>query len=67
MPNKHILEGFQCPKCNSEGPFQIEITTTFLVYDSGVDEQTGDNEWSETSWCRCEECGQRGTVATFRI
>jgi len=64
-PNKNCLEGMQCPKCRSFGPFQIEITTIMMVDDEGVDEQCGDNEWNDESYCQCTDCDNSGTVATF--
>lgn len=64
-PNEGVLEGMKCPKCGSFGPFQIEITTVMIVNDEGVDEQCGDNEWNDESYCQCLDCDNSGTVATF--
>lgn len=68
-PNDECLEGMRCPNPDCDdpfGPFIIEITTTVEVSDEGVGEQTGDNEWSEESYCQCDECGHTGTVKDFR-
>jgi len=66
MPNVNVLAGMRCPNsaCQSEGPFRIECTTIFLVYDEGTDEQ-GDTAWSGESFCACHDCGTEGTVADF--
>jgi len=55
-----------CPKCGSEGPFRIEATSVFFVYDDGA-ESYEDVEWADESFCGCEECSHEGTVGTFTI
>lgn len=64
MPNTGCLEGFCCPECGSEGPFDIEITTTARVYDSGACDTT-DHEWDDDSPCECVECGHAARVEDF--
>jgi hypothetical protein len=63
--NTNVLQGMRCPECGSLGPFRIEIITTALVFDSGV-EDMGDNEWDNESACECIECGYDGIVRDYR-
>ena len=67
MSNTNCLQGMKCPKCDSEGPFEIEISSIFLVSDEGVGEQLGDNEWTLQSYCGCRDCPHFGTVGSFKI
>ena len=67
MANTNCLEGMACPKCQSEGPFKIEITTWMMVYDDGTDYQGGDTEWESESACGCAVCGYVATVKEFEI
>ena len=66
MANTNCLEGMCCPKCESEGPFDIEAKSLFLeVTDDGTN-FSEDVEWDDESFCRCCECGREGTVADVR-
>ena len=64
-PNTNCLEGMQCPKCESFGPFNIRISQIAEVNDDGVEDAHGDNEWDDESYCQCIECGESGTVKEF--
>ncbi len=64
--NTNCLEGFRCPKCGSLEPFFIEAKVVVKVYDSGTEEQEGDTEWDNASYCRCGNCDIIGDVADFR-
>ena len=64
MPNTNCLEGMRCPKCGSEGPFDIEASAVFRVYDSGTDEFF-DVSWEKTSPCVCIDCGHEALVCDF--
>ena len=66
MANTNVLEGMACPKCGSEGPFNILITALATVYDDGTDEQF-DTEWDEDSRCDCIACGYSGKVWNFEV
>ena len=66
MANSNCLEGLRCPECGSEEPLKIEVKVMATVYDSGVDETSGDTEWNETSYCECGECTYHGIVKNFR-
>jgi hypothetical protein len=70
MPNTNCLQGMQCPKCKSLEPFAIEVTTTFRVFDEGTEDQIGDTNWDEDSYCECCECCEcvfTGTVKDFTV
>ena len=65
IPGENCLEGMRCPNCGSYGPFLIEIKTTALVCDDGIEEY-GDAEWDADSWCTCQECMDSRKVFRFR-
>ena len=65
MANTGCLEGMNCPKCGSEGPFAIEMSCFGVVYDNGI-EDTQDFEWDDTNYCHCKDCGYDGTVRDFK-
>ena len=66
MPNTNCLKGMACPKCNSEGPFGIEITLVVEFSDDGSDPfPEGDSEWDDESYCECRSCSFSGTVGDF--
>jgi len=64
--NTNCLEGVRCPKCGSREPFVIDIETQAQVWDAGVEDIVGDNEWNNDSGIRCIECGHTGTVGEFQ-
>ena len=66
-PNTNCLEGMKCPNgaCGSFGPFQIEISRTVMVFDSGTGDDASDTNWDDDSWCHCPECGHTATVKDF--
>jgi len=64
--NTNCLEGFRCPKCGSLEPFYIETNIVVKVYDSGTEEQEGDTEWDDDSYCRCGTCDFAGDVEDFK-
>ena len=66
MPNTNILEGMQCPKCKSFGPFWIAASAMFLVYDDGVDEHT-DTQWGKITYCQCANCEFAATARGFGL
>ena len=67
-PNTNCLEGMQCPKCASFGPFAIVVTVTSEVemHDDGYDAVCGDSEWGNDSPCRCYNCDYRGEAGDFK-
>jgi hypothetical protein len=62
--NTNCLEGMQCPKCGSFGPFHIRAECTSLVHDSGIEDKW-DVEWSDENACWCVDCRHEGTVKSF--
>jgi hypothetical protein len=62
--NSNCLEGFACPRCGSDGPFDITATTVATMYDDGCD-GTADIEWEDTSPCVCKSCGHGAQVRAF--
>jgi len=66
MSNTNCLEGIACPKCESEGPFNISVSTMICVHDDGTDNEYGDLDWGDDSEIICNDCGHRGIVKEFR-
>lgn len=66
MPNTNCLAGMDCPKCGSEGPFNIVVTTIMEVSDDGTNTHE-DTEWDYKSYCKCTECGHEARVWNFTI
>jgi len=64
MTNENCLAGMVCPKCGSEGPFDIISTSIATVHDDGV-EHHRQVEWENTSPIYCCACDESGTVGTF--
>jgi hypothetical protein len=64
--NTNCLEGMQCPNCESEGPFNIEVGGWAKVTDMGTDELY-DIDWDMESGCHCPQCFHEGTVESFTI
>jgi len=67
MPNENCLKGISCPKCESEGPFNIRVSTMICVHDDGTDNEYRDLDWGDDSEIICRDCGHRGTVEEFRL
>lgn len=64
--NANCLAGMECPACESRGPFNIQVTTTLIVHDDGLEDDGNDTHWDEDSACACRDCGTTATVAAFR-
>jgi hypothetical protein len=62
------LKGMKCPKCNTEGPFQITVITTVEMHDDGYDPNNGVGgiEWDGESRCHCYACLFDGRVKEYR-
>ena len=63
--NTNCLDGMQCPRCKSNGPFKIRATAFFTVTDDGTAE-FDDLEYDDSNYCCCPECDEDGTVADFQ-
>lgn len=50
-PNTNCLEGWQCPDCQSWGPFTVEVTTRVMLSDEGTHfpQNYGDLEYDDRS------------------
>ncbi len=64
--NTNCLAGTMCPKCFSDGPFQIQATSVFTVTDDGTGIEHGDVEWQDDSYCRCSACNHQGKLKDFQ-
>jgi len=64
--NKNCLEGIECPRCGSQGPFRIACTSMMDVEDDGTGD-CEDIEWDDKSYCECRNCSAYATVRYFRI
>jgi hypothetical protein len=60
----------RCPKCQSNGPFDIVTTTLMMWSDDGTDwsKHSDGTEFAqgEKTFCRCYDCNHEATVADFR-
>ena len=61
----NCIEGFRCPKCGNFESFNVEVPRLINVQASGTDDCGGDTEWSDDSYCECDECGHEATVGYF--
>ncbi len=65
MTNNNVLHGVRCPKCKSEGPFDIYGSALFRnVGDDGVSEFT-DFEWDNEAPFYCHACKHSGRAKEF--
>lgn len=67
IANTNCLHDMQCPQCKSTEPFAIGVTTTFRVFDEGTEEQLGDIQWNDDSYCKCGLCAFSGKVRDFTL
>lgn len=64
--NTNCLAGMKCPKCNSLGPFKIDVVTTVLMSDDGSDSCIdSDVRWADDSQCVCVACDFNGASKDF--
>ena len=69
MTNTNCLEGFECPKCKSDGPYKITARHVVLMHDDGTefDEDSGCSaEFANHDPCECPKCGHHCTVIDFK-
>ena len=65
MSNHNVLADYACPKCGSEGPFNIHGEALFLNVD---DDGCSDFEcfsWNPDSGFRCNACGLHDKALAF--
>jgi hypothetical protein len=67
MPNTNCLAGMQCPKCRSEGPFKIEVTSVIKMSDEGAEGDADHTDWGDDSYCECCQCAFAGKVGDFTV
>lgn len=60
--NRNCLSGCGCPKCGSEGPFQVVATSVFLLTDDGTEGHQA-VEYDGGSAAYCTNCDWTGTWA----
>jgi hypothetical protein len=65
--NENCLLGFQCPSCDSCGPFYIEARIVVLVHDPGLDFSNSKIVSDDDSRCKCYSCELSGTVKDFKL
>jgi len=64
--NRNCLEGKRCPKCGSDGPFEVVISMRVLLYDNGADDaDDGSIEYDGHSRTSCYACGHEGKFGDF--
>lgn len=68
--NNSCLEGYECPECGSEGPFDITtmLKVKFQWSDEGAEdiEPVDDPSLDDDDDCVCCECGYRRLVRHFK-
>ena len=67
-PNTNCLDGWQCHKCKSYGPFYISavIRAFVLMSDEGTENtNVEETDWHEGSYARCAGCQHVATVEYF--
>jgi hypothetical protein len=69
MANETVADvwGLQCPSCWRDSQIHIDIIVSVTLTPDGTDYEGGDHEWDDKSFCRCDACGNSGTVADFKI
>lgn len=66
--NTNCLEDKKCPKCGSEGPFQVSALVWILLYDNGADDvEDPAIEYDGASRAICDACGYRGQFGDFNV
>lgn len=65
MANTNCLEGFACPQCGSEGPFNISVNTMVQMFDDGSEDVPSDQEFGGDALCVCVNCDKEGRVVDF--
>lgn len=68
--NNNVLQGVECPKCSSQGPFKLAVTVrgTALVSDDGWDDLCSEeSEFDYEAPARCLECGHEAPFGTFGV
>ena len=67
MANKNMLEGYACPKCPSEGPFNIQALTWFYKQDDARTEVLKTVIWTDESLFQCCACRFEALAKRFKV
>lgn len=65
--NSNCLAGIRCPKCKAEGPFNIVVEVSAKMFDSGIEDMSGDTDWGDESPINCPGCHHAAKVRDFRM
>ena len=65
--NIKFLKDVACSWCGHRESFIIHIRTQVELFDGGVGNQTGDNEFDSNSIAQCMMCGSEGILSDFTI
>jgi hypothetical protein len=66
--NNNVLQGVECPKCSSQGPFKLVVTVrgTATVSDDGWDDLCSEeSDFDGEAPARCLECSHEAPFETF--
>lgn len=62
---EHLID-LICPNCGDRDNLKIELTTWGWMMEDGIDHD-GDNEYEDSSPCRCMACMFEGTLKDFTV
>jgi hypothetical protein len=67
-PNVNCLEGKQCRKCGSYGPFEVVVSMRVMLYDHGSgDAEDGAIEYDDDAPTMCYVCRYKGKFGDFGV
>ena len=64
--NANCLRGYECPKCQSQGPFWAKTTCLAKWCDDGTEETQEHEIEEQAGHMRCCGCDYRGHVNDFQ-
>jgi hypothetical protein len=67
-PNVNCLEGKQCPKCGSYGPFEVVVSMRVMLCDDGSgDADDGAIEYDDDAPATCYVCRYMAKFGAFDV
>jgi hypothetical protein len=68
LPNTNDVEGWQCPDCQSWGPFTVDVTRRVMLSEDGTPflEDNGVTDYDDQAFGMCHDCQRQAPVASFR-
>ena len=67
-PNVNCLAAKRCPKCGSDGPFEIEVLMRVLLCDDGChDAEDGSIYYDDDAPAMCHDCRYEGKFGDFNL